>query len=276
MDDTRMDTEPRQDGGVSPSLAGKIAVVTGAGRGIGRATAKALAEAGATVAVTSRTQETVDSLTAEILAHGGKAVGIVCDVDSRSSIEAMIEEAGSLGTIDILINCAQSYGLPGSGEMTPIYRPIEDFPADVWDYTFRTGVLATLHCMQAAFPYLKRQGGKIVNFGSGNGILAIEGTAAYNANKEAIRALSRTAAREWGQYGITVNIVVPMIETQSFASFMDEHPGMREQLKATNPLRRIGDPERDAAPVMVFLASSASDYLTGMTFMLDGGMVNYH
>jgi 2-hydroxycyclohexanecarboxyl-CoA dehydrogenase len=260
---------------MSRELEGKVAVITGAGRGIGRAATKALAEAGAAVVVASRTAATVEAVTAEVTAKGGKAHGVTCDLSSRQSVDHMVEEAvDAFGTVDILVNCAQSYGI--SGELTPTYQALETFPDDLWDHTFDSGVKATLHCMQAAFPHLRTRGGKVINFGSGNGILAIEGTVAYNANKEAIRALSRTAAREWGQYGINVNVVVPMIETESFASFMDNHPGMREQLVATNPLRRIGNPDVDAAPVIVFLASEGSDYLTGMTFMLDGGMVNFH
>jgi 2-hydroxycyclohexanecarboxyl-CoA dehydrogenase len=258
-------------------LKESVAIVTGAGRGIGRAAAKALAEAGARVVVASRTKATVDSVVGEIRDRGGIAHGITCDVASRESVNEMVEAtAKTYGAVHVLINSAQSYGLPESGEQTPVYRGLETFPEDLWDYTFATGLKATLYCMQAVFPYLREHGGKIINFGSGNGILAIEGTSAYNANKEAIRALTRTAAREWGQYGITANTVVPMIETDSFKGFMDENPGMRESIEGSSPLRRIGDPDRDAGPLLVYLSSPGSDYLTGMTFMLDGGMVNFH
>jgi 2-hydroxycyclohexanecarboxyl-CoA dehydrogenase len=227
------------------------------------------------VIVASRTGTTVTSVTGEIVEAGGSAHGITCDVSSRDAVLAMVRESvETFGPVDVLINSAQSFGLPGSGEQTPVYRPLELFPDDVWDYTFATGLKASLYCMQAVFPHMKDRGGRIINFGSGNSILAVEGTAAYNTNKEAIRTLTRTAAREWGQYGITANTIIPMIETESFTSFMEERPGMREQILSTSPLRRIGALDRDVGPLILFLSSPASGYLTGMTFMLDGGMVN--
>jgi len=257
------------------SLAGKVALVTGAGRGIGRATALALAEAGAQTVAASRTATTVAAVVAEIEDAGGVAFGVTVDVGTREGVDAMVAEAvGRFGTVDILVNAAQSYGLPGSGEQTPVYRPLETFPDDLWEHTFDTGLRASLWAMQAAFPHMKARGaGRIVNFGSGNSFLAVEGTVAYNANKEAILVLTRTAAREWGQYGITANTVVPMIETDAFAGFMDERPGMREQLLTTVPVRRIGTAD-DVGPLMVFLAGPGSSYLTGGTFMLTGGAVN--
>jgi NAD(P)-dependent dehydrogenase (short-subunit alcohol dehydrogenase family) len=260
---------------MTEDLEGKVVIVTGSGRGIGRAAALALGRARARVVVASRTAATVEAVADEIVGAGGTAHGITCDVSVREAVAAMVSEAvETFGTVDVLINNAQAFGLPGSGEQTPIYRPLETFPDDVWDYTFATGLKATLYCMQAVFPHMKDNGGRIINFGSGNSILAVEGTAAYNTNKEAIRALTRTAAREWGQYAITANTIIPMIETESFTSFMEERPGMREQVLSTSPLRRIGELDRDVGPLILFLSSAASAYLTGMTFMLDGGMVN--
>jgi 2-hydroxycyclohexanecarboxyl-CoA dehydrogenase len=256
-------------------VEGAVVIVTGAGRGIGRAAALALGRAGAHVIVASRTAGTVDAVTAEIVDAGGSALGITCDVSSRQAVTAMVGRAvETFGPVDVLINNAQSFGLPGSREQTPVYRPLETFPDDVWDYTLATGLKATLYCMQAVFPHTKDAGGRIINFGSGNSILAVEGTAAYNTNKEAIRTLTRTAAREWGQDGITANTVIPMIESESFTSFMEERPGMREQILSTSPLLCIGELDRDVGPLILFLSSAASAYLTGMTFMLDGGMVN--
>jgi NAD(P)-dependent dehydrogenase (short-subunit alcohol dehydrogenase family) len=111
--------------------------------------------------------------------------------------------------------------------------------------------------MKAVFPWMKDRGGKIINFGSSLGQIGGEGTAAYNATKEAIRALSRTAAREWGKYKINVNVINPAVVTDAMLGQV--------------PLRRWGDPVKDAGGLAVFLASSDADYLTGMTFQLDGG-----
>jgi len=152
-------------------------------------------------------------------------------------------------------------------------RPLEAFPDDEWDFTFRTGLKASLWAMQAVFPYMQAMGGKIINFGSGNGIGAMKGTAAYNATKEAIRSLTRTAAAEWGRYGITVNVIVPTIVTDSAREFMAERPGSEAKLLSGIPLRRMGDVDRDIGPVAVFLASRDADFMTGQTIHVDGGQI---
>ena len=126
--------------------------------------------------------------------------------------------------------------------------------------------------MQAVFPYMRDSGGKIINFGSGNAIAAVSGTAAYNAEKEAIRALSRTAATEWGRYSICVNVMVPNMLTESAESFFAARPGIREKIVKQIPMRRMGE-ARDVGPVAVFLASSDSDYVPGQTINVDGGQI---
>jgi NAD(P)-dependent dehydrogenase (short-subunit alcohol dehydrogenase family) len=127
--------------------------------------------------------------------------------------------------------------------------------------------------MQAAFAHLRERGGKIINFGSGNGIGAMKGTAAYNATKEAIRSLTRTAAAEWGKYGICVNVIIPTMATDAAEAFFEARPGIREKLTQQIPLRRFGDVERDIGPVAVFLASSDSDFITGQAIHVDGGQI---
>jgi 2-hydroxycyclohexanecarboxyl-CoA dehydrogenase len=150
---------------------------------------------------------------------------------------------------------------------------LEAFPEDVWDHTFQTGLKGTLFGMQAAFPHLRERGGKIINFGSGNGIGAMKGTAAYNATKEAIRALSRTAAAEWGKYGICVNVIIPTMLTDAAEAFFTARPGIREKLAEGIPLRRFGDVEHDIGPVAVFLASDGSNFVTGQSIHVDGGQI---
>ena len=255
-------------------LTGKVAVVTGAGRGIGRAIALAYAEAGAEVTVASRSEAGVAAVVAEIVAAGGRALGVTCDVGSRDQIRSMIDATvAEFGRIDILVNNAQGFGTAEHPEGSPGFIPLESFPDDVWDHTFQTGLKATLYGMQAVFPHLRERGGKIINFGSGNGIAAMKGTAAYNSTKEAIRALTRTAANEWGRYGINVNVVVPMMVTDAARDFFASRPGIEDKLISQIPLRRGGDVDRDIGPVAVFLASSASDYMTGHTFHVDGGQI---
>jgi NAD(P)-dependent dehydrogenase (short-subunit alcohol dehydrogenase family) len=116
-------------------------------------------------------------------------------------------------------------------------------------------------------------GGKIINFGSGNGIVGMKGNAAYNANKEAIRSLTRTAAAEWGKYGIYSNCIIPNMHTDAMDAFFESRPQIREKLIAAMPLRRFGDPATDVGPVAVFLASDDSSFVTGETVHVDGGQI---
>jgi 2-hydroxycyclohexanecarboxyl-CoA dehydrogenase len=256
-------------------LEGKVAIVTGAGRGIGRAIAMDLAAEGARVVVSSRTLATVENVVTEIRAKGGTAISVACDVGSREQVNATVDRAvAEYGTVDILVNNAQSFGTAAAPTGSPHFCPLEDFREDEWDFTFLTGAKATLYAMQAVFPLMKAQGtGKIINFGSGNGIGAMTGTAAYNATKEAIRSLSRTAAAEWGKHGINVNVIIPTIVTDSAADFFEGRPGIEEKLAKQIPMRRFGDVNRDIGPVAVFLASTDSDYITGQAIHVDGGQI---
>ena len=255
-------------------LSGKVAVVTGAGRGIGRAIALEFAAEGASVAVASRTASTVESVVAEIEASGGVAFGLTVDVGERDQVERMVRATVErFGALDVLVNNAQGFGTRANPIGSPGHNSLENFPDDVWDYTFETGLKATLWSMQAAFVHMRDRGGKIINFGSGNGIGAMKGTAAYNATKEAIRSLTRTAAAEWGKYDICVNVIIPTMATEATEAFFEARPGIREKLAKQIPLHRFGDVDRDIGPVAVFLASSDSDFITGQSIHVDGGQI---
>jgi NAD(P)-dependent dehydrogenase (short-subunit alcohol dehydrogenase family) len=243
-------------------LDGKVAIVTGAGRGIGRAIALAL------------TTATVDQVVKEITGRSGTAIGLTVDVGLEAQVRSMVEQTvQQLGSPDILVNNAQGFGTREAPSDSPGYVKLEEYPGDMWDRIFDTGLKASLWGMQAVFPYMKERGGKIINFGSGNGISAMKGTAAYNCTKEAIRGLTRTAANEWGKYGICVNTIIPTMVTDSARHFLDSRPGIEVKLVAQIPLRRMGDVERDIGPVAVFLASSDSDFMTGQDFHVDGGQI---
>lgn len=255
-------------------LDGVTAIVTGAGRGIGRAISIEYGREGANVVVTSRTGSTVDAVVTEIRMAGGQALGITCDVGHRDSIDAMVAQAvAHFGGVDVLVNNAQGFGTEAEPARAPSFRPLETFPDDEWDYTIRTGLTASLWAMQAVFPHMRDRGGKIINFASGNGIGAMKGTAAYNATKEAIRSLTRTAAAEWGRYGINVNVLVPTIVTDSSRQFLAERPGLQDKLIAGIPMGRLGDVDRDIGPVAVFLASADSNFITGQSIHVDGGQI---
>jgi NAD(P)-dependent dehydrogenase (short-subunit alcohol dehydrogenase family) len=255
-------------------LDGKVAIVTGAGRGIGRAIARDFAREGCRVVVASRSASTVASVVSEVESDGGTALGVTVDVAERDQIVRMVAETiEHFGQLDILVNNAQSFGTSSRPAGSPGHIALEEFPEDVWDFTFQTGLKATLFGMQAAFPHMRERGGKIINFGSGNGIGAMKGTAAYNSTKEAIRALTRTAAAEWGKYDICVNVIIPTMITDSAEAFFEARPGIREKLAQQIPLRRFGDVDRDIGPVAVFLASSDSGFVTGQAIHVDGGQI---
>ncbi|MET0660479.1 MAG: SDR family NAD(P)-dependent oxidoreductase [Steroidobacteraceae bacterium] len=259
-----------------PRLADKVAIVTGAGRGIGRAIALAFAAEGAKVVVASRSADTVQAVCGEIEAAGGRALGATCDVADKAQIQTLVARAVEIfGTVDILVNNAQSFGTRGDPKPYPSRRGVEDSLDEEWDYTLRTGLMATLWGMQAVFPIMKAKGGgKIINFGSMAGQRGEARTAPYNATKEAIRSLTRTAAREWGRYKINVNVINPAALSHALQAVQRDFglpPGTENA--AHIPLRRLGDPLKDIAPVAVFLASADSDYVTGMTVMADGGLL---
>jgi 2-hydroxycyclohexanecarboxyl-CoA dehydrogenase len=244
-------------------LDGRVALVTGAGQGIGRGTALALAKEGAIVVLAGRTVSKCEAVAAEIAALGGTALPVECDVSVRAQVDAAVAATVShFGGIDILVNNAQ----------TSVQATLEETTYEDIELAWHTGALATFYAMQSAFPHMRaRGGGTIVNFGSST---AIEGNAAFGAYamaKEAIRGLSRVASREWGPFGIRVNVIVPNALSPSSEDFRDAHPERFTRMEARVPLRRVGDPENDIGKAVVALAADELTYLTGQTLMLTGG-----
>jgi NAD(P)-dependent dehydrogenase (short-subunit alcohol dehydrogenase family) len=244
------------------TVADKVIIVTGAGRGVGKGMAVHLGRGGAKVVVAEWKPDLLDAAVAELEGLGVTTLGVPCNVMERAEIEAMVTSTvDRFGRVDGLINNAQTF--------RPL-SPVADVSEDDIDVFYRSGVKGTLWAMQAVHPYMKVQGwGRIVNFASSMGITGGKGFGAYNASKEAVRALTRTAAREWAPDGIVVNCIAP--------AAADHHGEAGKQSEGYRifiencPMGRQGDPELDIGPLAWFLCSDACRYLTGHTFMADGG-----
>ncbi|MGE4606200.1 MAG: SDR family oxidoreductase [Myxococcota bacterium] len=249
---------------MSRRLEGKVGIVTGAGQGVGRGIALAFARESALVVIAERNEETGIAVAAEAEAAGTRALYVSCDVTQRSSIDAAVARTVEVfGGIDILVNNAQV--------SNPAPVPLMEHDDELIDLCFNSGYRATLHFMQACYPHLRDRQGRVINLGSNAGLDGMSGQAAYGANKEAIRALSKTAAREWGPDGINVNILCPFARSPGVATFLEKMPKMEKRLVAGQPLGRIGDCELDIGPVAVFLASNDARFVTGLTLPADGG-----
>jgi NAD(P)-dependent dehydrogenase (short-subunit alcohol dehydrogenase family) len=248
-------------------LEGKRIIVTGGASGIAAATVRAYTREGARVA----SLDINDAEGRKVAELAGSSVRYFhCDVAKRGQVfDVFARAVDDLGGLDVMANVA------GAERRTPA----ENIPDDEWDLIFDVNVKGTLYTNQAAFTHLKEKGGRIINFGSGAGIRGQAGSAHYSAAKGAVLAWTRTVAQEWAKYNITVNSVVPAIWTPMYDAWRARMP---EQERAMHDLAmkhvvllggRLGDPDQDIAPVMVFLASDAPRFMTGQAFSVDGGMI---
>ena len=247
-----------------PTLEGKVAIVTGAGRGIGRAVAEVLAQRGVRVVATGRTWSDLESLQDELGATGRRIEVVAGDVGSRPDVERAVTTAVEMfGGMDILVNNAQSLTFNES---------VLDITDESLEVPFRSGLLGTLYFMQTCYPHLKsRGGGSIVNFGSATALQGRPGFGSYVVAKEAIRGLTRIAAKEWGPDNIRVNVILPSALTDGTREWVARDPVGAERAIMAVPLQRIGDPALDIARAIAALVSDDFGYLTGATVNLDGG-----
>jgi NAD(P)-dependent dehydrogenase (short-subunit alcohol dehydrogenase family) len=245
-------------------LADRVAIVTGGGQGIGRGIARAFAREGAKVLVAELDPGFGEEAAAELAGLGGEGRFVRTDVGDKAQVQAMVQAAiGAWGRIDVLVNNAW-----GGGSFSRLEHKTD---RDM-EHGFRVGLMSSFWSMQAAFPHMKARGyGRIVNLCSLNGVNAHMYTAEYNTSKEALRSLSRTAAREWARHGITVNVICPAAATAAYKGFAAAAPQNAADLLKQNPMGRMGDPEDDIGPVALFLASEGARYLTGNTLFVDGG-----
>lgn len=252
---------------MSKRFEGKVAIITGGGKGggIGYGISTAFAKEGANLVITGRGLAKMEAAKAELEDLYGVKV-LVCQADggNESEVQAVIEKAfAEFGRIDVVVNNAMA---SASGKML-VEHSKEDF-----DIAINSGLYATFFYMKHAFPYLKETQGSVVNFASGAGLSGKLGQSSYAAAKEGIRGMTRCAANEWGQYNINCNVVCPLVMTDKLAAWKEEYPEVYAKTIQGIPLGRFGDAEKDIGRLCVFLASEDASFITGETITIQGGV----
>ena len=243
-------------------LSGKVAIVTGASRGIGRAIALALADAGADVACVSRNAAALGEVAASARALGRRAIAVTADVSNAEEVGRAVDRvAEELNRIDILVNNAGSVS----------WKAAESVSVEEWRKLLEVDLTGAFLCAQAAGrKMIAQRSGRIINIGSIFGELGTRGYAAYSAAKAGVHALTRALAAEWARHGITVNCISPgYIHTDLTSAALDDEK-FHERIISRIPLRRVGEPH-ELGPLAVYLASDASAFMTGQVIHLDGG-----
>ena len=254
------------------NLTGKRIIVTGGSQGIGEAVVRAYVKAGARVFVLDINEELGGKVAAEATAAGpGTASFLRCDVSDRAEVDASFDRAAAeLGGLDVLAHVAGVHR----------HAPTHQVPDDTLAWIFAINVNGTIYTNGAAYRHMVNSGGAIINYGSESGLTAEINNAVYGASKAAVHTWTRSVAREWGPKGIRVNAVLPYVVTPMYAHFRaalsPEDLAAHDKATAEQiPLGgKFGDPEKDLAPVMVFLASEASRFITGQLLPVDGGLIS--
>jgi NAD(P)-dependent dehydrogenase (short-subunit alcohol dehydrogenase family) len=248
---------------IDPSLRGKVAIVTGASRGIGAATARAFADAGAAVALAARSEHELTELAAAIDAAGGRAIAVPTDVGDADAVRQLVERTvQTFGRLDLAFNNAAGGGLPPT--------PLADVPVDAYDTAIAITLRSVFLSMKFEIPAILQtgEGGAIVNMSSTAGLEAVGGLAGYVSAKHGVIGLTKTAALDYGDRNIRVNAVAPgPILTDNLARAGEE---AQRRAASAMPIRRVGQPN-EVARVVVWLCSDRASYITGATIPIDGG-----
>ena len=241
------------------NLKGHVIIVTGGAAGIGGALTSVLVARGASVVAVDINEEAGKKKVEE---NSSKIVFLKGDVSKESVAQEAVELAiAKFGKLTGLVNNAHASR----------QKPLLELTQEDWSLSFGTGFNATLNFMKAAYQELKKNQGSVVNFGSGAALNGQIGQASYAAAKEAIRGLSRVAANEWGKDKIRVNVVSPLAMTEGVVKWKESSPAQYDEIAKHIPLGHFGDPKDDIAPIVAFLLSDDSQYMTGQTLMADGG-----
>jgi 3-oxoacyl-[acyl-carrier protein] reductase len=249
---------------VTGPLAGQGIVVTGAGRGVGRGIALACSAAGADVVVASPGENGTDTV-AEIERRGGSAIWVRCDVTRPADVDAAVATAEGRRGVHVVVHNATS-----RRSSEPVQ--LEELDEAEWEDHAAVSLRGAYHCARAGLPALRRVGGgRFILMTSPAGMEGSRMLPAYGIVKAGLRGFAKSLAREWAPYGVTVNVVSPLAETPAMTAAAEQDPGLRPRLARRVPLGRLGDPERDIGPAVVFLAGDGAGYVTGQTLVVDGG-----
>ena len=248
------------------NLTGKVAIITGASKGIGEAMARGMAEFGATVVVSSRKQAAVDVVAKQFQAEGLSAIGIECHVGNAEHRENLVEQVmAKYGKIDILINNAGT---------NPYFGPIHKMPENLYQKTMDVNINSAMALSNLVFPIMKAQGGgSIIHISSIEGFHATKLMAAYNISKTALIMLGKNQAIEWGKHNIRVNTICPGYVRTKLSEALLSNEEVVKKFEANCALGRYSTPD-EMAGLAVFLASDASSYMTGSTIVNDGGLLH--
>lgn len=248
----------------SYDLSGKVAIVTGASRGIGQSIAAHYAQAGAQVVLASRKQESLDEVAAAIKEAGGEALPIAAHTGKKETLFSLVEQTvAAYGRVDVLVNNAAT---------NPHFGPMLDAEDSMWQKTIEVNLMGNFWLCQAVVPHMREQGGgSIINVSSVNGIRPGHFQGIYSATKAAVISLTKTLAMELGPDKIRVNAIAPGLIKTKFAQVLWENEALLKSVEDKTPLRRIGQPE-DIAALALWLASDLSSFATGETFVVDGGL----
>jgi NAD(P)-dependent dehydrogenase (short-subunit alcohol dehydrogenase family) len=245
-------------------LKGKVALVTGATRGIGKSIAEELARSGASVALCSRKPEACDAARAEFEGRGFDCLAQACNVSRKADLQALVDAAlKRWGRIDIVVANAAA---------NPYFGPLAEIPDEAFDKIFSNNVKSTLWLAAMTLPGMaQRGGGSFIVVGSIGGLLANTVIGAYGMSKAAAHHMARNLAAEWGPKNVRVNAIAPGLIKTEFARALWEDESRRRERVAATPLRRLGEP-RDIGGVAAFLASDAAAFVTGQCIVADGGV----
>jgi dehydrogenase/reductase SDR family protein 4 len=245
------------------SLMGKVALVTGASKGIGFAIAEIYAAAGAKVVISSRKQETLDEMAGQLQSKGYEVTGIACNVGNMEELDVLVNKTiEKYGTIDVLVNNAAS---------NPVFGPIHETSLDAYDKIMNVNLKAPFHLMKLCFPYLRESAdGSVINISSIGGISPESGLGIYSVSKAALISMTKVFAKEWGDHNIRVNAICPGLIKTKFSEALWSNDKIMGHMMKSLPIKRVGTSEEIGAAAL-YLASPASSYTTGAVLTADGG-----